>query len=311
MARNILIFVMLATMAAAPAYAIECKPAGSTVLVASTGCDYGVPARSGELLLVPKVCRLPLDGKLLDRHSVEVRLASTGAKVGQASLPPAQVKDAKVPLPQPGMLLGGAFPLLVLPVGIAAIEGRSGRAELVFEPQGRLLGVARLGEVLAVVEEMPADDGFPKGSLEWTVLDFGAGDVLGSLRLAGVDLAGLALRTPASGGLEAVLERTAAGKHVEVVAMVRDAAGKTMAPGGTLAGKVRPLLASLSMAASGCEILAPANSVVLARPRLVVAGAPAAASVCLAVTEVDGQGRGFAWWQTATGSRELRTMTCR
>lgn len=319
-----------------PAFAGPCQPGTGTTLVAQANCDYGVPARSGPLLLVPKVCRTPVDGKLFERHAVEVRDGQTGAKQGQAALTAVAVQAAS-PLPAPGVLLGGEYPLLVLPHGIAALEPRAGKAELVFEPEGKLLGVARHGEVLAIVEVAAADEHFPKGAIDWTVLDYGAGDVIGQARLAGLDLEGLSLRSAAGGGLEAVLERAAppgkdgkdAGKRLEIVAPVRDGQGKTAAPGGALQAKVRTVAAKpaavVKVAPGQCAQLAPATSVLIGRTRLVVsavegrnvaAGAEGAAvpvpglEGCLAVQELDEQGRAWAWVKPATGPHELRPVRC-
>ncbi len=324
--------VLSMTALASQAHAAGCTPGPGTTIVAMPTCDYGIPARSTDLLLVPKVCRTPVDGKLLERHAVEVRSA-TGARIGQASLPAVPVQ-ALAPVPLPGVLLGGPYPLLVSANGIAALEARAGRAELVFEPTGKLLGVARLGEVLAIVEVAAPDEHFPKGSIEWTVLDYGAGEVIGQLQLAGQDLEGLSLRPSAAGGVEAVLERQLpAGpkepaKKVEVVAPVRDRLGKTAAPGGTLVAKVRPLTRVAEPAAKPgpgqCFVLAPTTSILIGQPRLVVSPVLARSvqatggesltvpgpDACLALQELDDKGNAWAWFQTAAGARELRPQRC-
>jgi hypothetical protein len=336
--RNLAMGLTLATLAVPlPVLAAPCVAGTGTTLVAQANCDYGVPARSGDLLLVPKVCRTPVEGKLFERHAVEVRHGTTGAKQGQAALTAVAVQAA-APLPAPGVLLGGEYPLLVLPAGIAALEPRAGKAELVYEPQGLLLGVARHGEVLAIVEVAAPDEHFPKGAIEWTVLDYGAGEVIGQMRLAGQDLEGLSLRTAAGGGLEAVLERvapTAKGavhdpaKHIEIVAPVRDAQGKPAAPGGALQAKVRPLGPRLAVAAKAgpgqCALLPATTSVLIGRPKLVLSPVPARtvaatgdASMlpvpgmegCLGIQELDDQGRAWAWFKPATGPHELRPLRC-
>lgn len=324
--------ILVAAAVSGQAHAAGCAAGPGTTIAATPNCDYGVPARSADLLLVPKVCRTPVEGKLFERQAVEVRSA-TGARIGQAALSAVAVKES-APLPHPGVLLGGAYPLLVSASGIAALDARAGRAEVVYEPTGKLLGVARLGEVLAIVEAVPAEERFPKGSIEWTVLDYGAGEVIGQLQLAGQDLEALALRPSAGGGIEAVLERQLpAGpkqpaKKVEVVAQVRDGHGKTAAPGGTLAAKVRPLTRAAELATHAgpgqCAVLAPTTSILIGQPRLVVspvesrsvkvAGGESLATpgpdTCLALQELDDKGNAWAWFRTATGGRELRPQRC-
>jgi len=317
------------------AQAGECKPGSGTTIAALPNCDYGVPARSADLLLVPKICRTPVEGKLFERQAVEVR-SVTGARIGQAALPAVLVQEA-TPMPHPGVLLGGAYPLLVSANGIAVLDARAGRAELVYEPTGKLLGVARLGEVLAIVELIAPDEHFPNGAIEWTVLDYGASEVIGQLQLAGQDLDGLSLRPTAGGGIEAVLERQLPArakepaKKIEVVAQVRDGQGKTAAPGATLVAKVQTLtrvatrVASWTVAGPGqCGLLPPTTTILMGQPRLVV-GSVEARSVklaggeslaapgpdaCLAVQELDDKGNAWAWFRTTTGARELRPQRC-
>ncbi len=255
-------------------------------LAATTGCDYGAPVRSGTSLLVPKVCRIAMGGKNVDRHTVEVR-NSTGAKLGQASLPPT---PADTNWPQPGFVLAGTPPLLVVPAGIAGLELRTGTAEFVYEPQGTLIAVTRQGDLLALAERVqaPIQPGQNKavlaknqpnqGAVEWTVLDLDAGTIVGQQHLAGPELEGLGWQQTAQGQVEAVLVRTAQGKRLEIAAVVVDAAGKVIiSKDGTLDAKVRPAGSAGTAVSSGpdqCVALTTGQGAVLGSPGVVLSQEP-------------------------------------
>ena len=119
-------------------------------------CEEGLPVVVGEIMLVPRACRLELDGKAIDRHTVELRYFKTGAKRGQTSLPPSPATSG-TDLPSVGAILGGPFPLYTWPGGIATVDVAARKMELVLEPSHRLVAIARLGEILSVVEAIPAD----------------------------------------------------------------------------------------------------------------------------------------------------------
>lgn len=301
---------------------------GGAAMAATAVCDYGAPARSGEHLLVPRVCRVPVQDKLYDRHGVDIRHGTTGARIGQASLPPLLAKPGS-PLPVVGSVLGGADPLLVFAAGIAAIDPRAGRAEAVFEAETGLVAVARRNEVLAVVERLAPGGAFPRGGLEWTVLDYGAGVVLGQLQLAGTALDSLGVRGKTGLGLEAFLTRTDQGKAIEIVAEVLDAQGKPVAKDDVLTAKVRPVATTAvpargSPSATSCPSTPPALAILVGAGGLVVSADPArqratpptteqaqAGAGCLGVFEVNEKGHGFAWFAPDAGRRELRPVVCR
>jgi len=249
---------------------VTCVFAATAALTLTPGCDYGVPVRSGAHLIVPRVCRLAVEGKHYDRHGVDVRDGATGARIGQAALPPVLVAPGR-PMPRVGALLGGAYPLLVHHTGIAVIDAKAGRAEAVFEAPAGLVAVARRGEILAVAEVVPAEKGAPAG-LEWTVLDFGAGELLGQLQLEGTALTGLGLRGGAGTPLEAVLEREQQGRPIEWVAEIRNSSGTLVPKDGKLMAKSRPApaRAAAEAATAGCPVAPIASSVLLASPVLIV-----------------------------------------
>ena len=218
-------------------------------------CRYGAPVVVDRTLFVPKACRLPLAGKTIERHAVELRDATTGAKLGQASLPAKPALSARAPAP--GALIGGPYPLFVWSGGIAAIDVSSKRARVVFEPTGRLAGVARYGEVLSIVDRLPTSAQLPTGGIEWTVLDFGAGELLGQLHLTNATLLDVGF-----GKEKGVLIGWigVAGKKgpADLVAVIRDKDGKMAAKGGRLqaraerrSGRVMALTSGASFAPTG------------------------------------------------------------
>ena len=245
----------VSVLAAVPAQALECGlQAGATPLPAMTGCVHGLPVRQGELLLIPRVCRATLANQPVVRHSVDVRHAETGAKIGTASLPPTTPGTGE---PVPGTVLAGEPPLLVTPDGIAALEPRKGVAEPSFAPEGTLVAVARSGDVLVVVEATPADKHFPAGSLAITVMDQEAGDLLGEQRIAGTALSSLELRAGTGKALDVLLTRTEKDKLVTAVLPVRDAAGKKLAnKDGVLGAKLQPgTPPPASVTGDGCAVV--------------------------------------------------------
>jgi hypothetical protein len=193
----------------------------------------GTPANTQ---LVAKVCLHKNGDQRLIRHSVELRAAQTGARLQQASLPATPTTtDA---LPAPALVLPGSPPLLVLPHGIAAADLRLGSAELVFEAQGKLLGAARDGDLLTLVEEAPAGDdrgGAPQ--LEWTVLDLEAGQVIGQAVLAGAAVDSVVLRRDKS-GVYTELRLRGPKKSLILRAGILGPDGKSLVKNGQLAVQV-------------------------------------------------------------------------
>ena len=294
-----------------------CGAAGAPITIAAKNCTYGLPAVHDGLVLVPKSCRLDLASKPVDRQSVEVRTMA-GARIGQGSLPP-QPAVGDQPA-DPGALLAGVPPLLVLPTGIAAIDARRGSAELVFEAQGVLLGAARAGDLLALAERLPADkSGKPK--IEWTVLDLEGGAVLGQAIVAGSAVAAIAL-TKSAQGVRAGLSLGQDPTAVQLEALVADGAGKLAIKDGQLA--VTPVAKSLparSAPAAGCPVVATAAAVVTVRMAVLRAGGVRLPAVsggqvwrtsenCLAIADTGaGTGR-LAWIAAAGGEIRLVSMTC-
>lgn len=306
------------------AWAWTCAAAEQAAMTAAAGCVHGAPVRSAELVLVPRVCRIVMGAKTLDRHTVDVRNATTGARVGQASLAPVEVA-AGSPMPAVANVLGGPLPLLVHGAGIGAIDTKSGHIESVFESDSGLLAVARAGEVLAIVEKMAPDKHFPKGGVEWTVLDYGSGELLGQLQVAGPDADGVELRVTAGKGLETTLLRKFGAKRVALVAAVRDQTGKNLAVDGALTAKARDAALPTVGAGTGCAVLAPGDSVRGDLPAFSVAEDPArwsaaactskaavsGTAACLALIEPDARGESFGWFAPAQGKAELRAVHCR
>ncbi len=255
-------FALLLLLLPLPAHALECAPApGTSPMSALPGCIHGAPVRQGDLILVPRVCQVTVNGAPVARRTVDVRNGDTGARVGQVSLPPGTLPADQF---TPGAVLPGEPPLLVYPTGIAAIDPRANRAEVSFEAQGKLVGVARSGDLLLVVEAQAADKQFGNGSLQLTVIDQEAGDVVGDLQLAGTALDALTLRPTTGQGVELALMRQEKGKPAELVAPLRDASGKSVVKNGALTAKIRPAT-GLGPQPKACALWGPQSSTVLAR----------------------------------------------
>lgn len=194
--------------------------------------NTGAPANTQ---LLAKVCLHKSGDQRLIRHSVELRSTQSGARLQQASLPATPTTtDA---LPAPALVLPGSPPLLVLPHGIAAADLRLGSAELVFEAQGQLLGAARDGDLLALVEALPLGDRGGPPQLEWTVLDLEAGQVIGQAVVAGAAVENLALRREKSGVYTELCLR-GPKKSLVVRADILGPDGKSLVKNGQLAVQI-------------------------------------------------------------------------
>ncbi len=295
-----------------------CRVQSKPVVRASTACRHGLPVRAGGALLVPKACRIPMGKTAVIRHAVEIRDPTTGKRLGQASLP--AVKAAPTAkIPTVGAILAGPIPLYVFKGGVGAIDPVGRRAELVFEPSGRLAALARHGEVLSVIDALPADATFPKGSMEWTVLDFGKGEMLGQARLAGTRVDGAGFWTRKD-GLHATLLSAGKKGPVTLAARVRDAAGKASTSKGLLRPTLKPRKAGAAdrtskPAAGTCPVVEGPTAIrpelpplsilkgAATRPASGASGALAIASksACLAATPVDKGGLAWAWLDGARG----------
>ncbi len=301
------------------ALAPGCAQAGA-IVAAAAGCSYGLPVVAGDLVLVPKSCRHEPAHKSVDRHAVEVRALATGARVGQASLPPTDVVG---PQPPPaGQMLPGDPPLLVLPGGIAAIDARKGSAELVFEPPGRVVAAARLRGLLALAEALPAAKG-GKAAIEWTVLDLEAGGVVGQALIAGGAVRDLAL-VQDKDGLRAMIGLGDDVTGVDLTAAVLGADGKPVVKDGQLVPRkvARSAVASGS-AGSGCPVFPHPDRAIVDRPALRIEGRTAAVgqghiavawrsppAQCLAIRRADKGLRDLAWVRAADGSFQLVGTLC-
>jgi hypothetical protein len=252
---------------ASTALAVEPSPVTSVVLSPLPGCVYGLPVAHGELWLVPRACRLQLDGRWLDRQTVEVRRGST--RVTQASLPPMPASaDPAQGLPPPGEVLPGSTPLWVLPHGIAAVDTRQGRAEWMFEAPGSLLAVARHGDLLALAESATPDNA-NTSRLQLTVLDLEAGDVIGETRLAGDGLTDLRLASGDDGRVDLLVERSDARRRQQIVLPVQDKAGdRSHALKQARARDLNAAPASPPPGEAACPALAERHHAVTARPAL-------------------------------------------
>lgn len=321
----------LLAMSPARAHAWTCQPVAVAPMASMPGCDYGVPVRSEGRLLVPRVCRVDVGTQKVERHTVEVRNALTLERTLQASLPASPVREGK-PMPAVGQILGGPYPLFVHAGGIAAIDARQGRLEPVFEPTGRLRGVARLGDVLALVEELPKAEGV-EASLAWTILDYESGQVLGEVPLAGTGLQGLAVRKVGD-VVEAVVEREIkgqSGRPGELVVVVRDKDGKPrLGKDGALEVQWRQIATAkgqtVQAAAATCPLLDEAAAVLVDAPALVLSADPTRAHVatstvqaqtqgltgmCAAMLPPAEEGRALVWLDLGAGKLELRRVDCR
>ena len=311
---------------------------GATLSVAAKGCRYGLAVLHEDWVLLPKSCRHDLQGKPVDRQSVEIRAWATGARVGQASLAPTSGTAAEPP--SPGQVLPGTPPLLVLPTGIASIDCRLGSAEFVFEPQGLLLGAARTRDWLALVELLPVaqapaaakngqatkKDAPPaKPTLEWTVIDLEGGAVAGQALIAGASIRAISVHKQA-GGVVVGLGLGTGATAVDVEAAVTDATGKQVSKDGQLlvkllakatappapAGAAEPVRGCASYAAPAA-VLAAVLPVEVRSDRELLAP-PAAGRLgpanCLALRAPDARGRGVAWLRGGAGDRQLVALRC-
>lgn len=308
--------VLMLQLISLPLLALECAQVPNTTgMAALPGCIHGLPVRQGELILVPRACRLTVAGKTVDRQSVDIRHGETGARVGQASLPPTPPGPEPA---QPGTILPGEPPLLVTNQGIAAIDPRAGQAEPTFEPQGKLLAVARKNDVLLVVEVQSADKTFPGGSLAVTAIDQEAGEVLGDLQLAGITLEILQLRAGKGKSLEAVLTRlNKEQKREELVIPLRDEAGKSVVKKAQLAGKLQPASPPPPFTPT-CPVLPAPDRVLLEKPWILLEdsrqtlhlpggfqGAKVAGQNCVTVSALNDKQTGMAWVLTANKAQLL------
>lgn len=248
------------------------------------GCRVGAPVRLGELVAVPRVCRLSLQGRAVERHTIEWRDIATLRSRGKASLPPSDAV-AGAAVAEVGALLVGDPPLYVWAGGVAALDLGGRRLEAVMTADHAIAGVARRGDLLAVVEAHPADTTFAAGSLAWTVLDSGSGKMLGARRVAGTALAALGIEAPTGARAEVWLRM--AGKDG-----LRDLVGAVALPGvedgvpvPAIAVKVVPARATAAVAGppGRCGMLVPATAAVVAHP--VAAGGAGTAAIAAVTAE--------------------------
>lgn len=285
-----------------------CRPGPQVYATVVSNCAYGQPQLDGDLVLVPKICRHDLAGRSVVRRSVEVKLAANGQRVQQASLPPED--STATTLPAVGQLWPGAPALLAYPGGIAAIEPRAGKAEVVLEPQGTLLAMARSGDLLALLEQLPAD-GKGKPVLEWTVLDLAAGEILGQAHLSLPKVLDLRWASNAA-GLHVILDGQTDDKRLRLQAPVRDAAGKSLIVKEALAPLPQPGSAAPMAASADPGALVDREVVRVESTGDVKLGRPGATpdcdspSKCLAMLGPYAGGRWLVWLQPPTGPRELR-----
>ena len=305
--------------AADSARAPGCALAGA-ISQAAAGCSYGLAVVVDDLVLIPKSCRHELAGKPVDRQAVEVRALATGARIGQASLPAGPARGTQPP--DAGQLLPGDPPLLVLPQGIAALDARKGAADLVFEPQGRLLGAARLGGLLALAEALPpGKDG--KAAIEWTVIDLDAGGVVGQALIAGTAVRDLALLRDAT-GVRAAIGLGQDATAVELQAQLFDAGGKSALKDGQLVPrKVGAAKAAPTALPAGCAVFDPPDRAIVDRPAVRIAlgqfsvgpttlAAPfhSAPHACLAIRKAGKGLRDVAWVRAPDGGLHVVALLC-
>jgi len=301
--------LLTATLVAQVAYAeVPCRPGLQVYATVAGNCAYGQPQFDGDLVLVPKICRHDLAGRAVLRRSVEVKLAANGQRVQQASLPPED--STATTLPPVGQLWPGAPTLLAYPGGIAAIEPRAGKAELVLEPQGILLAMARSGDLLGLLEQLPSD-GKGKAVLEWTVLDLAAGEILGQAHLSLPKVLDLRWVSQA-GGMQVALEGQADDKRLRLQAPVRDAAGKSLIVKEALVPVAQPATTVLVPTSAEPAALVDREVVRIESSGEAKLGRPGAnpdcdsPSKCLAMLGPYAGGRWLVWLQPPTGPRELR-----
>ncbi len=310
LARSVAALLLFSATMPASAVCAEtpCRPGPQVYATVVSNCAYGQPQIDGDLVLVPKICRHDLAGRSVVRRSVEVKLLANGQRVQQASLPPED--STATTLPAVGQLWPGAPALLAYPGGIAAIEPRAGKADVVLEPQGTLIAMARSADLLALLEQLPSD-GKGKPVLEWTVLDLAAGEILGQAHLSLPKVLDLRWVSSAS-GLQVALEGQADDKRLRLQAPVRDAAGKSLI--------VKEALVPVPQAAANCVPAAGADPGAMLDREIVriesagdaKLGRPGATpdcdtpSKCLAMVGPYAGGRWLVWLQPASGPRELR-----
>lgn len=301
-----------------------CAPQGKPVTFAIAACSYGAPVVVGTTLLLAKACRIPLGADLMDRHSIEVRDARTGAKRGQTSLPAVKVAKGAA-RPVVGGLIGGAFPLYVFRGGIAAVDVTKRKAELVLQSEGALIAAMRYGEVLAVADGLAKSPTFPAGAVEWTIVDFGSSELLGQTRIAGtaVDAIGLGRE---GGALVAWLARAGKAGPVQVWAAVRGADGKPISKDGNLHAKLRPAPAANSktrvapVSGSACVAFAGNEPILVGAPPLRLDGASAVVMATAATPRLGGvpgcvaaatPADGKTWaWVVSGGRAGLQALKC-
>ena len=255
-----------------PAPNAACRPASGAAIPVPVGCEVGAPIRPGELLRWPRACRLLVEAKSIDRHTIELRDLRTGQRRAQISLP---ASPAAGEAPRVGALVAGALPLYVHAAGVTAIDIAGRKAEAVHEAEHGLLGFARLGDWLAIVEAVPPDSALPQGGVQWTVLDSEAGRLLGEARIAGRGLLGLGVaKAPVAGKIIVWLRMTGRKGEADLVATI-DAAGvgegeavPILRPVPGTAPSASPLIVgeTAARAAGRCAVVDGYEPLVLERP---------------------------------------------
>jgi hypothetical protein len=290
----------------------NCIPAAGVAIRALPGCNYGVPVRAGDKLLVPRACRLQVAEKTVERHTIEIRLAATGASVGQASLPAAGAVST-ASLPVPGIVLPATPMLYAWPGGLAALDLATRTLEPALAPDGTLLAVAVRGDRVVVVE------GSDASKWQVTALDLEHESVIGEATVQAPPPNGLAW--------------TAAGDAVEVTVAGTNSWSRLIVtlPTGAPQGPPPPLSIRRLAVPAPRPASAPNCPWVPARDATVfneLAPMPSNPSVitywaapdqgarlngggdrCTAVVAADATGRAFAWTATASGP-QLRPVTC-
>ncbi len=306
------------------AFALDCTSKSPPMLVAVAACDYGVPTRSGEFLLIPKVCRLETVDGAVDRHAADVFNARTGTRVGQAGAGTTKTTKDKL-LQRVGVILNSNPPLLAWAGGIAKLQPRTAQAESLFESDGELQGVILRDDLLAVADRLPPSRQHAKGAIEWTILDLSAGEIMGQATLAGQKTWALQFRAEKARAVTGVIVVESEGKRYETTALLRNDAGKAAAKDGAIKPVTTPAAtAAAPLVAKDCGVLHANDAALLLQPSLVVSSAPdravaaksdlgvkfTDAARCLATVELDAQGNGFAWFDSG-GVRDLRSVQCK
>ncbi|HAN30074.1 MAG TPA: hypothetical protein DCQ06_00615 [Myxococcales bacterium] len=241
---------LLAAIPLSPTFAsTKCKDIGITIGTKSY-CNYGAPVVTGSILLVPRACRFPpasKGAKATARHTIELRDAKTGKKLSQTSLPARPTDKTKPPLA--GTLIAGPYPLYVWTGGIAAVDPRGRKMQEVFQATGKLAGVARHEELLAIVDALKPTVQYPQGSLEWTIIDFGAGKLRGQKLLGAGQIHDLGFRKRAK---QLLVWLQAGGRRGrgEALAPLTNTKGKAL-PAGELRVRMNKLSGATKSARSG------------------------------------------------------------